>query len=458
MNDHATSSETDVQPGPLASADGDGTAMVPTNARAWGPDIAERLVADGAGTAAAADLSRVVDAGHSLGQWAARYMLVKVCGRSPNTLAAKTRDLATFIAWFVEHRGHGDIDRWTEAETRYFLRYMAKAGKRAATVNRALFTLKHFARWVHEQPGGVFARHGLPVAEVECLKIEEPECKKLSDEQMGALFAAARAFVAEAADAVSAPSAVEAAEHTGAAPTAKAGRQSRARPRRNLALLGVLYYSGLRVSEVIDLTRVQYDGAALYDVARKGGRQARKLVLHPECARLIDDYLTHERERERDVADLDSATSDSGAADASRPLFASARTGGRVDRIRIGRMLARLATRAATLPNYTGGSFSVHAHRLRHTFGAAYPCRIWFGHRNRCGARTCRIAICRSIRTTDRCRTSRYADARATGALTRLMDCRPRAAWLARARRTQQRPHSHFATRLRSIFELVNIG
>ena len=56
MNDHATPSENDVQPGPLASADGDGTAMVPTNARAWGPDIADRLVADGAGTAAAADL------------------------------------------------------------------------------------------------------------------------------------------------------------------------------------------------------------------------------------------------------------------------------------------------------------------------------------------------------------------------------------------------------------------
>ena len=32
----------------------------------------------------------------ALGQWAARYMLVKVCGRSPNTVAAKSRDLANF--------------------------------------------------------------------------------------------------------------------------------------------------------------------------------------------------------------------------------------------------------------------------------------------------------------------------------------------------------------------------
>ena len=332
------------------------------DARAWGSDISERLVADGAGTAAAADLSRMVDAGHSLGQWAARYMLVKVCGRSPNTLAAKTRDLATFIGWFVEHRSHGDIDRWTEADTRYFLRHLTKLGKRPATINRALFTLKHFARWVHEQPGGIFARHGLPVAEVECLKIEEPECKKLSDEQMRALFAAARVLVAETEGARKVPGE--------AAPTSTAQRQSRARPRRNLALLGVLYYSGLRVSEVIDLTRAQYDGTALYDVARKGGRQARKLVIHPECARLIDDYLAHERGC--DVADWDSAGSDTGAVGVLDPLFVSARTGGRVDRIRIGRMLARLATRAAAMPEYAGKAFRVHAHQLRHTFGAAY--------------------------------------------------------------------------------------
>lgn len=362
MNDHGTPSENDVQPGPFASADGAGTAMVPMNARAWGADIAERLVADGADTAAAADLARVVDAGHSLEQWAARYMLVKVCGRSANTLAAKTRDLATFITWFVEHRGHGDIGAWTEANTRYFLRHLTKLGKRPATIDRALFTLKHFARWVHEQPGGVFARHGLPVAEVECLKVEEPECKKLSEERMRALFAAARALVTETADVGKVSS--------DAALTQTTQRQSRARPRRNLALLGVLYYSGLRVSEVIDLTRAQYDGAALYDVARKGGRQARKLVLHPACARLIDNYLAHERGR--DVADLDRSKNDAGTSDASLPLFVSARTGRRVDRIRIGRILARLAARAATMPDYVGAAFSLHAHQLRHTFGAAY--------------------------------------------------------------------------------------
>ncbi len=233
-----------------------------------------------------------------------------------------------------------------------------------------LFTLKHFARWVHEQPGGVFLRHGLPVAEVECLSIEEPECKKLTDAQIDALFAAARVLVAEARSSptMSGPKNAGAAPWTTGPDASK--RQTRSRPRRNLALLAVLYYTGLRVSEVIELTRAQYDGTALYSVARKGGRQTRKLVLHPECTRLVDDYLACERES--DIANLDDARGDGGAVDASRPLFVSAGTGGCIDRIRVGRMLARLADRAATMPGYTGESFHVHPHRLRHTFGAAY--------------------------------------------------------------------------------------
>jgi site-specific recombinase XerD len=375
MNDASDKANGDLQL-PYPQRDGadnaSATAMVVHRgtAHAWGADIAERIAADGGGAAATADLARMVDDGHTLGQWTARYMLVKVCGRSPNTVAAKARDLATFAAWFTEHRGHGDIGLWLEADTRRFLRHLAKLGRRPATINRVLFTLKHFARWVHEQPGGIFLRHGLPVAEVECLSIEEPDCKKLTDAQVDALFAAARALVGESGTTL----VVLPKTNTATASRSSAGRtsprQSRARPRRNLGLLAVLYYTGLRVSEVIALTRAQYDGTALYDVARKGGRQTRKLILHPECARLLDDYLAHERDR--DVSELDDARGDGGAVDASRPLFVSARTGGRIDRIRVGRMLTLLADKASAMPGYTGDAFGVHAHRLRHTFGAAY--------------------------------------------------------------------------------------
>ena len=72
------------------------------------------------------------------------------------------------------------------------------------------------------------------------------------------------------------------------------------------------------------------------------------------------------------MSEIDDARSDGGTVDASRPLFVSAQTGGRIDRIRVGRMLTRLADKDFTMPGYTGDTFGVHAHRLRHTFGAAY--------------------------------------------------------------------------------------
>ena len=45
----------------------------------------------------AQELARLCDLGHPLVQWAARYMVIKVCGRRLNTVAAKARNLATFI-------------------------------------------------------------------------------------------------------------------------------------------------------------------------------------------------------------------------------------------------------------------------------------------------------------------------------------------------------------------------
>ena len=224
------------------------------NARAGGTDIAERIVTDGGGAAAAADLARMVDDGHTRGQWVARCMLVKVYGRSPNTVSAKARDLATFSARFTEKRSNGDIGLWIEADMRRFLQHLAQLGRRPATINRVLLTLKHFARWVHEQPGGVFLRHGLPVADIECQNIEEPDCKELTNAQVDALFAAACASVAESGAVLGAVAPRP--NTTVTLETRKQGaplRQTRARRRRNLDLLGVLYYTGLRVSEVIAL-------------------------------------------------------------------------------------------------------------------------------------------------------------------------------------------------------------
>ena len=137
-----------------------------------------------------------------------------------------------------------------------------------------------------------------------------------------------------------------------------------------MALLGALYYTGLRISELLSITRAQYDGEALYNLARKGGRRTRKLLLHPTCARLLDYYI--EGERAGDVAFLDSDIEAPALPDAARPLFLAAQSAHAVDRARVAMVLAELAAQASARPDYAGGAFHVHAHRLRHTFGARY--------------------------------------------------------------------------------------
>ena len=307
----------------------------------------------------AQELARLCDLGHPLAQWAARYMVIKVCGRRPNTVAAKARDLATFIRWFVDTHGHGDIGRWIESDTRYYLDHLSHQGKKPASINRALYTIAHFARWVHAQAGAVFARCGLPVQDVEARHVEEAACKKLGADELRAVFAAARAAI-------------------DAAPGS--GPKSRQRPRRNLALLAALYYTGVRISEALNLKRYQYDGTSFFDVQCKG-RRTRKVVLHPECARLIDYYIEDER-----VWDADSdaygdertngrpAVAIESLPDAARPLF-MARGGAPMDRRAAGRMLAKLGQAAGQGDAGEGpdaGAIALHPHRLRHTFGARY--------------------------------------------------------------------------------------
>ncbi len=307
----------------------------------------------------AQDLAQLCDAGHSLAQWAARYMAIKVCGRSPNTVAAKARDLATFIKWFVNAHGGedagrdaGEISRWIERDTRRYLQFLASQNRKPASVNRALCTLKHFAGWVHGQPGGVFMRYGLPVLEVQMLSADEPDCKKLTPQEVDAVFAAAQAAI-----------------------TRRPGRGpgSRYRPRRNLAILALLYYTGVRVTEALGLKRQQYDGASLYGVKCKGHR-VREIELHPECARLVDDYLQHERLWDNGELGGDE---DNSLPDAARHLFLN-RDGGAIGRRSVARIfedLAKAAGEGMPVLDADGGNAAavhLHPHRLRHTFGALY--------------------------------------------------------------------------------------
>ncbi|RZL29093.1 MAG: hypothetical protein EOP64_02280 [Sphingomonas sp.] len=269
---------------------------------------------------------------HSLAAWAARYLNIEVRGlQADNTLDAKSRDLVAFIRWFVENNGHGEIGQWLPRDTQAYLRGLEARGRAAASVNRAFATLRRFARWMHEQPGGVFGACGLPTRGVVELATDEPDCKKFERRDMHRLFKGADNLV-------------------------MTQTRANARPRRNRAMLALLYYSGLRISELVGLRRDQYDGSYLVNVKRKGRARSKGVYVAKECRRYLDEYLAGERLRDD-------------AAGTRVGLFLPAGGGESLTRRMVAKALDGIADEAS---KHLDEKIHMHPHRLRHTFGAEF--------------------------------------------------------------------------------------
>lgn len=273
---------------------------------------------------------------HSLAWWAAQYLATEVFGiQAPNTLDAKARDLEAFIRWFLSANGHGNIDGWMARDTRAFLNQLERDGKAPTTINRVYATLRRFARWAHEQPGGVFAQTGLPTAGIKPLVVDEPPAKKLDKREVYQVFKAADAL-------------------------ALTETRANARPRRNRAILSVLYYTGLRVSELVGLRRNQYDGKYLTNVKRKGRARTKGIYVPTEARRALDEYLETERRRDDPKEKAEALFVSSGRAD---------KDGGYLDRRSVGLLLDHLAQEAS---KHRDAKLEIWPHRLRHSFGSEY--------------------------------------------------------------------------------------
>jgi len=266
----------------------------------------------------------------TLAHWASRYFVSEVLGQqSEHTEMAKKRDLQAFLWWFFDANGHLVAANWLRRDTRGFVRALERAGKAPTTINRVLATLRHFAKWVHAQPDSPFV-DGLPTLKVKDLDTDEPSAKKLSTREINQLFKAADLAVIT-------------------------DKRKNSRPRRNRAILALLYYSGLRVSELCALRLDQYDGTNLLNITRKGQARTRRLYLSTDCRRYLDDYLQTER-----AADC--------AENASEWLLVVPGSDKPITRVTVWRKLNRLAESATA---HSKADMHLHPHRLRHTFGHA---------------------------------------------------------------------------------------
>jgi site-specific recombinase XerD len=185
-------------------------------------------------------------------------------GRAPATLRATRSDLLGFQSWWQQtyrrpftaaELTSRDIRRWQQERQQL-------DGVRPSTINRALSSLRGYCKW----------------AMVEGLMVENP-IKGVPE--IPALDLAPQGISGEAIDAL----------------LRTAGKEpDLILRRRDQAALALLVYAGLRIHETCQVQIRDLDlGAGTVTVRRGKGGKARRVPLHSEAQRLLQQYLNEVR-------------------------------------------------------------------------------------------------------------------------------------------------------------------
>ncbi|GAA3455893.1 site-specific tyrosine recombinase XerD [Dactylosporangium matsuzakiense] len=263
------------------------------------------------------------DPGDLLAALAAAFVATR---RSENTRAAYRRDLGAWLD-YAARAGFDPLDAWP-GNVQLWLAELDAAGESGTTRARRLAAVSSWYGWLirHERA----ARNPAAALDAGERPVRSPKrTAALSDVDAGKLLDAADADSTRAA-----------------------------------ALVWLLLFTGARVGAVLaaDVDSVGIDrGYPVIDLPEKGGKTLRKTLVPPVFAR-VDAYL----QSRTDLGDRLPALA-AGAAPA-RPLIAT-RTGGRLDRKEVRRLLRRLA-RAAGLPDAVADQLTPHTTRATYVTSA----------------------------------------------------------------------------------------
>ena len=241
-------------------------------------------------------------------------------GASLNTIAAYRRDLDHYAA-FLERQG-SDVVRADSPAIRAYLGSLVRAGLKPPTSARRLSALRQFYRFLFTES----VRADDPSQAIDSPRQPRPFPKVLTEAEVDELLRVARA-------------------------------RSGAKALRLVALLEVLYATGLRVSELVGLPLSAFGpdprdghGGRLLTVRGKGGRE-RLVPLGEPASAAIDAYL---EVRSRFLPEGES----------SAWLFPSRGRSGHLTRRRVAQLLKELAQEARIDPG------NVSPHILRHAFAS----------------------------------------------------------------------------------------
>ena len=242
-------------------------------------------------------------------------MLAAERGAARNTLEAYRRDLSDFAA-FLEGRGRAPEDA-DVAAVRAYLARLAGAGMAPGTTARRLSSLGQFFRFLFDEG----LRDDDPSATIDRPRRGRSLPKYLGEDEVEALLAAARA---------------------------RPGAQGA----RLVALLEVLYATGLRVSELVGLPLAAFTGDGEMLIVRGKGDKERMVPVGEPARRALAAYVAAR------------AAFLGRQGNGSRWLFPSRSAQGYLTRARFGQMLKEVADEAGI------DRRRVSPHVLRHSFAS----------------------------------------------------------------------------------------
>lgn len=175
---------------------------------------------------------------------------------SSNTLASYLRDLRQFEQYLTEHGML--LQKVKQADVSDYVAWMTGKGKSAATVTRSIASLKSF--YAYLQATGVVKTN--PVRGVAAVKVERKFPEVLTSKEVE-LF-------------LDQPQCVDAKGY------------------RDHAMLELLYATGIRVSELIDLDEEDVNLSAGF-IRAKGKGKERIIPLYPTAVKALSDYIREVR-------------------------------------------------------------------------------------------------------------------------------------------------------------------
>ena len=253
-------------------------------------------------------------------RWISTFLAAQAAeqGAARNTQLAYGRDLGDFADWLARR---GDLATASRAMVEDYLIFCAAQGLAKATRARRLSAIRQLFRFAVEEGW----RADNPALRLKGPGLDHHLPQTLTIAEVDDLLTAARDTGRSATD-----------------------------QKRNRALLELLYATGMRVSELVELPAAAVRGKPQMILVRgKGGRE-RMVPLSPPSRDALAEWLVA-----RDGADA--AAVKAGAA-ASKYLFPSYGTGGHLTREYFYLLIKRIAVRAGVDPA------KVTPHTLRHAF------------------------------------------------------------------------------------------